>query len=352
VLGPDESGGVSLRVTIIGCGSAGTRRARALRALGIGHISVTDQEPGRARSLAEMVGGEVAESPSAAVANADAVLVCTPPASRAAIALAAARDGAHVFVESPLGDDLRGLGRLGDAAATGRRVLMIGSWARFHPALERIRALLEARTVGRVYAVSMWLGVARTERPQPAASADGRRGSVLGAAAWLDALCWLFGKPVEVAALHASPSTRGLTLDGSSVAIVRLDRGGLVQVYADDLHGSESTRIEVVGTEGTIIWAAGGDRIAVSRLGGRERRDEQIPVDEDEITGAELRHFFACVLTGRRPVMDVTEGRAVLELALAIRRAARTRRTTVLGEQTRGAGRRGLPPLLRLVHAG
>jgi predicted dehydrogenase len=137
-----------------------------------------------------------------------------------------------------------------------------------------------------------------------------------------------------------------------SVAIVRLERGGLVQVCVDDLRGPGSTRIEVVGTEGTIIWVAGDDRIAVSRLGGRERRDEQIPVDEGEITGAELRHFFACVLTGRKPVMDVTEGRVVLELALAIRRAARTRRTAVLGEQTRGGGRRGLPPLLRLVHAG
>lgn len=349
MLGPDESGGVSLRVTIIGCGSAGARRARALRALGIGRISVADQEPARAHTVAEMVGGEVAESARAAVANADAVLVCTPSASRAAIALAAVREGAHVFVESPLGDDLRSLGRLGDAAATGRRALMIGSWARFHPALERIRALLEARTVGRLYAVSMWTGLARTEHAHRAV--DGC-GPAVGTTAWLDALCWLFGKPVEVAALSASPSARGRRVDGVGVAIVRLERGGLVQVHADDLRGPESTRIEVVGTEGTIIWAAGGDRIAVSRLGGRERRDEQIPVDEDEITGAELRHFFACVLTGRRPLMDVTDGRIVMELALAIRRAARTRRTAVLGEQTRGGGRRGLPPRLRLVHAG
>jgi predicted dehydrogenase len=348
---------MSLRTAIVGCGCAGTRRAHALRELGIDDITVTDRDPFKASSLAAAIGGKLASSVANAAEGSDAVLVCTPADSRALFGLAAVRQGAHVFIEAPLSDRLEEVAPLLEGSAASRRVLMVGSGCRFHPGLERIRALMEARTLGRVYAASMCLGTAETDGScgdddDQRVSRETRQGLVVDGIQWFDALRWLFGKPIEVTAMgahvHASPTDP----DGVSAALVRMENGAVVQVCIDAFRGPEATRIDVVGTDGTLCWSAGENRLALHRLGGRERREEHLPVTEGEVDGAELRHFLACVLTGRTPVADGSEGRATLALALAVRRAARLRRSLALGDDLGRLGRRrGISPLLRLVHA-
>src|SRR5205823_6038475 len=46
------------------------------------------------------------------------------------------------------------------------------------------------------------------------------------------------------------------------------------------------------------------------------------PFDPDAMYLAELRHFLDCVRTGERPLIDLGEGRRVLEIALAAKQAA------------------------------
>ena len=353
----DEGRSVSLRAAIVGCGSAGTRRAYALRALGIDDITVTDRHAERARNLAAAVGGATADSVAKAAEGRDAVLVCTPADSRALFGLAAVRQGAHVFIEAPLSDRLEEIRPLLEGSTASGRVLMVGSRCRFHPGLERIRALIEARTLGRVYAVSMWLGTALAERAWPQ---DVNGGTVTESRAcllaegvqWFDALRWLFGKPVEVAAMCGSAYPSATEGEGASAALVRMDSGTVVQVCMDAFRGPEASRIDVVGTDGTLHWSADDDRIVLDRLGGRERREEHVPARQDEVDRAELRHFFACVLSGRTPEADGSEGRASLALTLAVRRAVRLRRALALGDDLGRIGRRrGVSTVLRLVHA-
>jgi predicted dehydrogenase len=170
---------------------------------------------------------------------------------------------------------------------------------------------------------------------------------------WFDAVRWLFGNPIEVSAMCANVFPQGRDGEEFSAALVRMESGVVVQLCADPFRGYRGTRIEIVGTDGALQWAAADNRIAIQRLGGRERREEDVFVDEEELVGAELRHFLACVLTGRTPITDGAEGRAALTLALVVRRAVRLRRTIAVGDGSRRAGgRRGLPTLLRLVHAG
>jgi predicted dehydrogenase len=343
---------MSLRVAIVGCGSTGARRAQMLRTLGIEQLTVADRVPDRARALASTVGADMGESIAATAANSDAVLICTPLATRPTVALSVAREGAHVFVESPVSDVLERIGPLVDVVTRKRRVLMVGSWARFHPALERIRALLDARTIGRLHVASVWVGGSVPGASEDGVASDVPTGRGEDLTPWLDAVRWLFGNPLEVAAVSAHvPGGRSLN-EAVNAGILRLERGGIVQLCIDATHGVESTRIDVVGTDGSICWTPHDGRIAVNRLGGRERRDEQVPADGHAIASAEMRHFLACVLTGRSPAMDGPEARAVLGLTLATRRAVRTRRSIALGDYLRGGRRSPATPLLRLVHAG
>lgn len=349
---------MSLRVAVIGCGSRGARRARALRELGIDEIFVTDQDPEKARRLAVEVRGTAIDSAVAAAAAAEAVLLCTPAPGHVGLALDVVRGGAHVFIEPPVSDSLAGTSVLVEAVASSGRVAMVGSRLRFHPGLERLRTLLQAGTLGRVYGVSVWFGLGVNGWPPlrglgeiaaPAASA----GTTLAGVEWLDALRWLFGQPVEVTALCADAYPGSGEGEDVRAAIVRFEGGAVVQVYADGLRGPETSRLEVLGTEGALRWSAGGHRIILDRRGGGDRRVEEVRANAAELDTAELRHFLACVLTGRTPITDAVEGRETLALALAVQRSSRLRRALAVGEQgKRAASRRGFPAGLRLVHGG
>ncbi len=346
---------VSLRIAVVGCGQLGARRARTLRALGIDELRLADHDAERARILQAKLGGSVLGSTSAAAAESDAVIVCSPPATRIALAVEAIRAGAHVFVEAPLGDGLGGVGLLLEAAAARGRVVMVGSRLRFHPALERIRALVQTRTIGRVYAGSLWLGTGASDRAEAVREADASGAGVRGAATeslqWLDVIRWLFGQPAEVMAVPTETSAEGVG-DDPGAAILRFESGLLLQIFADSLRGHRATRVELVGTEGTLTWSAGESQVALERLGGAERRVERLPVDLATLEEAEMRHFLACLLTGRTPISDAGEGRATLSLALALQRSSRLRRTLSVGEHARRfSGRRGVSGTLRLVHA-
>lgn len=345
---------VSLRIAVVGCGPLGARRARTLRALGIDELRFADHDAQRARMLQATLGGSVLGSTSATAAESDAVVLCTPAASRVGLAVEAIRVGAHVFVEAPLGDGLGGIGLLLEAAAARGRVVMVGSRLRFHPAMERIRALVQTRTIGRVYAGTLWLGTGGGEGGDGVREAEGAHGAgpAVESLQWLDVIRWLFGQPAEVMAVPGNGAGDGNAVEEAGAAILRFENGLLLQVFADGLRGQRATRVELVGTEGTLAWSAGESQVALERLGGTERRVERLPVDLAALEEAEMRHFLACVLTGRTPISDGGEGRATLSLALAMQRSSRLRRALPVGDHARrSAGRRGASGGLRLVHA-
>jgi predicted dehydrogenase len=340
----------SLRVVIVGCGSAGSRRAHALRALGVESLAFVDLDEERARRFADLLGGRIVTSAAVAAAQADAVIVCVPPRARVRAAATAVQAGAHVFVEAPLGDALAGASALVDAAAVRQRVLMVGAPLRFHPAVTRARSLLDGHALGRPYAVGLWVGTASADsRSGTRARDNGREGGIHVAAPWLDAIRWLFGQPLDVTAAEASIDPRSPNGHGACAAILRLACGALAQLYVDPLQGNGATRLEVLGTDGRLRWCAAEERLVLERCGGLDHA-ERVPADTDAVEEAEMRHFLACVLTGRMPLSDGGEGRATLGLMLAVQRASRLRRALSLGRRgRRGAAGRGLTPALRLV---
>jgi predicted dehydrogenase len=340
----------SLRIAVMGCGSAASRRAQALRALGVESLAFVDLDEERARRFADLLGGRVVRSAAAAAEQADAVIVCVPPRARVRAATTAVQAGAHVFVEAPLGDALAGAGALVEAAAVRRRVLMVGAPLRFHPAVVRVRSLLDGRALGRLYALGLWVG---TRAPDGHAGGgaldDGRQGSIHLAAPWLDAIRWLFGQPVDVTAAEAGVHPRSPNGDGTCAAILRLACGALAQLCVDPVQESGATRLEVLGTDGRLRWRAAEERLVLERCGGLDHA-ERVPADADALWEAEMRHFLACVLTGRMPLSDGAEGRATLDLMLAVQRASRLRRALPLGRRgRRGASGRGPASALRLV---
>lgn len=83
----------------------------------------------------------------------DAVLIASPPATHAALALRAARTGKHLYVEKPIATTIDEFLPVLEAARAGQVVGVTGFNRRFHPSLQSARALIRQGRIGRVLAV-------------------------------------------------------------------------------------------------------------------------------------------------------------------------------------------------------
>src|SRR5665213_3316913 len=73
----------------------------------------------------------------------DAVILATPVPTHAELAIAVAQAGKHCFVEKPLATNLDDAQRALTAAAEAKRILMVGHLLEYHPAVGRLKELLD-----------------------------------------------------------------------------------------------------------------------------------------------------------------------------------------------------------------
>jgi predicted dehydrogenase len=159
-----------IRVAVVGAGAWGINHVRAFaRAKGVELVAVCD--PGdkareRAHALAPAARllrriDEVLEAP-----DVDAVVLATPAVDHALQARAALERGKHVLVEKPLALDVADAASVVSAAQKAGRTLMVGHLMLFHPALQRLKQMVQKGELGRVfyiYAVRVNLGRLRRD---------------------------------------------------------------------------------------------------------------------------------------------------------------------------------------------
>jgi predicted dehydrogenase len=97
-----------------------------------------------ARTTAEL--HELLEDPEL-----DAVALATPVPTHAELAIATARAGKHCFVEKPLATNAADAEAAVAAAAQAQTVLMVGHLLEYHPAVARLKQLVDEDALGKLY---------------------------------------------------------------------------------------------------------------------------------------------------------------------------------------------------------
>lgn len=184
-----------------------------------------------------------------------AVVIATPPALHAPIALAAFRAGKHVFCEKPLADDLEAAGRMAAAAAGAGTANMVDFEFPDIPQWSRARQILEEGALGRLRHVSVTWHVetyANRERLaswKTSVTAGGGALNDFAPHVWYY-LEWLFG-PID--RLWAAPQD-----DGDHDALVVLSLR-----FRDGMSGSVTIATAVPSGDGHAITVY-GDRGALA----------------------------------------------------------------------------------------
>ena len=299
-------------VLVLGAGSAGTRHARNLAALGA-RVTVVDTDPA-AGGMTGQLGGH------------DGIVIATPSALHRDHALAALDAGAKaVLVEKPLATSIDGLDELVDAA--GDR-FTVGYNLRLHRPVERLRELLEVGAAGTIAHAHAWFGSwlpdwrpGTDHRLAYSARADLGGGVLWDASHELDLLVWLFGPAWSVeGAVLAARSDVTVDVEDVATALLRSGDGIPASVGLDYVSRRYRRGVEIVGDEATLRldWAAG--ELTVEGPDGVTVERVDVPVDESY--EREASAFLAMVDGSAPPTVPAADAAVTVRLCAAIRDAA------------------------------
>lgn len=146
-----------VRFGVVGCGTIAywTHLRELPRVKGAHLVAAADPDPSARDRAARLVRVRVyaAAEELLALDDVDAVIVCAPTALHAALAVAAANAGKHLYLEKPIATDAVDAHRVAEAVAQAGIVAAMGFNRRCHPTFEQARALISRGRIGRVRAV-------------------------------------------------------------------------------------------------------------------------------------------------------------------------------------------------------
>ncbi len=244
----------------------------------------------------------------------DAVVIAAPVPQHAELALAALEAGKHVFVEKPLGATLEEAEQVAAAAAASDRIVMVGHLLEYHPAVEKLKGLVDAGELGDiryVYSTRLNLGKLRT---------DENALWSLGPHDVSVALALIGEEPDELFAHGEAYMNSGV--EDVVFGYMRFPSGVAAHLHLSWLDPHKQRRITVVGSkrmatfddmsiEGKLtIYDKGFDE-SYESYGEYLARSGDITmpqISNEEPLRIECRHFVECIQTGAAPRTDAASG--------------------------------------------
>lgn len=239
---------MTLAVGVIGLGVMGAEHLRLLReeTAGVRVTAICDADSERAGQLAQ--GAVVFADPIALIASdkVEAVVIASPDATHAGLALACLSAGKHALCEKPLATSAADALRVVDAeVALGRRLLQIGYMRRFDPAYVEMKRIADAGGIGSP--------VLLHNIHRNAAAPEWFTGPMAVTNSFvheIDISRWLLGSDLVSAIVHEAPSGDPLLIT------METDKGEIVstEVFMNAHYGYH-VHAQLVGRTGTVQMA-------------------------------------------------------------------------------------------------
>ncbi len=257
----------------------------------------------------------------------DAVVLATPVPTHAALAVSVLEAGKHCFVEKPLATTAADAQRAVDAAARAGRTLMVGHLLEYHPAVDRLKQLLDEGELGDLYYVygnRLNLGKLR---------ADENALWSLGAHD-VSVILRLIGEEPEECVAHGRSYVRA-GVEDVVFCYLRFPSGVVAHLHLSWLDPHKERRLTVVGAkrmatfddmqlEGKLtVYDKGFDEDTRS-WGEYIARSGAIfspPIPPVEPLRVECEHFVECLRTGAAPLSDGRSGLRVVRVLERLQRS-------------------------------
>jgi UDP-2-acetamido-3-amino-2,3-dideoxy-glucuronate N-acetyltransferase len=314
-----------VKICVAGCGHWGKNLIRNFARLGYLH-AVCESSEDRLESFRSQysVRGFSRFEDALADRETEAVVIATPAEEHAAMAIAALNAGKDVFVEKPLALKWQDGVRMVETARRLDRILMVGHLLLYHPAILKIKELVDSGELGRLeYIYSNRLSMGKIRREENALWSFAPHD--------ISVILMLMGElPFEVTAVggaYVQPNIADVT-----VSNLLFDRGTRAHIFVSWLHPYKEQRLVVIGSRKMVVFedSRAKDKLVlydkqIAMDGGnidvKQPSAEPIALPETEPLLLECEHFASCVRERKQPSTPGENGVDVLRVLQACQRS-------------------------------
>jgi len=308
------------RIAVLGCGYWGSNHIRTLKSLDALY-AVSDANRARAEGFASEQDC-LAIDPEELYErdDVDAIVMALPPQFHAENTIRAVRSGKDVLVEKPAALTASDAERAVKAAREERRIFMVGHVLRFHPAFERLKALIDAGELGEVrYIHSHRLGLGKFHTENDAlwdlAPHD------------LSMIVAITGEPPDE--IRGEGAALLDHLSDFAHLHMHFPSGIRSHLFASRLNPYRERRLTVVGTRAMAVFddvepwerKLAVYRHAIWQDSGHwaftANEPSYVKVEQGMPLTRELQHFMHCIRTREEPRTNGEEAILVLEILTA-----------------------------------
>lgn len=307
------------RIAVVGSGYWGKNLVRNFHELAALEAICDSDPPRRAALERQYPGCRVTATFGDVLADASltAVAIATPAETHARLVKEALLAGKDVFVEKPLSLSASEGEELVDLAQKLGRILMVGHLLWYHPAILKLKELVDSGNLGRIeyiYSNRLNLGKIRREENILWSFAPHDISVVLG----------LLNEMPESVQSQGGYYLHPLIAD-VTVSLLTFPSGVKAHIFVSWLHPFKEQKLVVVGDRQMAVFddTAKTDKLLLyphsvvwkNQLPVANKADAvPVPFDSTEPLRAECVHFLECVRDRARPRTDGEEGLRVLRV--------------------------------------
>lgn len=310
----------SKNIAVKGIGRWGKNLVRNFHNLGALHTIITTSPETMAEKARKYPGAEITSSFSSAINNPQikAIAIATPPATHAELARRSLLAGKDVFVEKPMALSEKEGRALTATARDNDQILMVGHILWYHPALLKLREMVNRNELGRIRHIYC-------NRLQPNKADQNNE----------DALWSLTPHDISavIGLLKEMPSSVQASRQPkeSALALLSFTSGTSAHIFASRCHPDKEQKLIVAGDKKTAVFndtAPWPEKLQTfpplpdhTHSPPSLKHGEAIRTVEDEPLRAECTHFLDCIATRKKPRTDGSEGLRVLQVLSACQTA-------------------------------
>ena len=279
--------------------------------------------------------------------DASLVVVATPNALLAEVAIGALQAGKHVLIEKPMGRSLSEALAMRAAAAAAGRTLKVGFNHRYHPAIAEARRCTQEGEIGAL--INLRCRYGHGGRPGYEREWRGSRLQAGGGELTdqgvhvIDLIQWFAGIPFEAYAVLQTAVWPLGDLEDNAFGVLRLPDAVVASFHTSWTQWKNMFSLEVFGERGALVVEGLGRSYGTETFTRHIRRAEggvpettiQRFPEEDTSWRLEWDDFIGAVLEGRRMWGTADDGVAVMRTLDALYRSAESRVPVDLGDSGR-----------------
>lgn len=321
-----------IQLLVVGCGSIGERHIRCLTHVGGVVITPVDPRTERLEAMQRLYGTTpgLTEYDQADLDTFDAVLICTPTNQHIPQAMRAAQAGCHLFVEKPLSTTLDGVQELITYCREHALVLQPGYVYRHMPLFPQIEKALESGELGTVHLIHIKGGYP-VERARPDFRSTYWMSAQAGGGVFHDCSHQFEFIQHLISPIIAVTSQKRHfefeveeDVEDTGIALLEFAGGAVGTASLNHFQRNRTSRIEIVGNKGTLMWEIDKHNLTVYKDDDRSWHRHRIEQEPDTPYINQAADFLGVLRGEHPPRVTGEDGLRALRVTLAALQSAET----------------------------